>query len=295
MATEFAFDDAIDALSAATGAPPLSALQWLLDHWPESAPRCRALLAAYVDGNDVSERTERALFFVVHALGEKGDTAAFPDMCRLVEDADRSNLVLGDDSSTVTLPRILVSTFGGDPAPLQRLVESEKADELIRGDVLLVLAYLTRTRRLTCAWMQDYLAGLPDRLRPQEQNLVWFGWVQAVAALGYSGLAAVAEDLMRRGLVDPTLLTRKDFWQDLRDSQAIPDDMTSVAWNRIGPMGSSVAELSSWGGDSAEGVEMPPQPVVNPLRHVGRNDPCPCGSGRKFKKCCLDAGFKTGG
>jgi SEC-C motif len=22
-------------------------------------------------------------------------------------------------------------------------------------------------------------------------------------------------------------------------------------------------------------------------RHVGRNDPCPCGSGRKFKECCL--------
>src|SRR5215204_1432828 len=21
---------------------------------------------------------------------------------------------------------------------------------------------------------------------------------------------------------------------------------------------------------------------------VGRNDPCPCGSGRKYKKCCLD-------
>ncbi|MBC8391880.1 MAG: SEC-C domain-containing protein, partial [Deltaproteobacteria bacterium] len=20
---------------------------------------------------------------------------------------------------------------------------------------------------------------------------------------------------------------------------------------------------------------------------VGRNDPCPCGSGKKFKKCCL--------
>ncbi len=22
-------------------------------------------------------------------------------------------------------------------------------------------------------------------------------------------------------------------------------------------------------------------------RRVGRNDPCPCGSGKKFKKCCL--------
>ena len=30
-----------------------------------------------------------------------------------------------------------------------------------------------------------------------------------------------------------------------------------------------------------------PQPVVNPLRGIGRNDPCPCGSGKKFKKCCL--------
>jgi uncharacterized protein YecA (UPF0149 family) len=22
---------------------------------------------------------------------------------------------------------------------------------------------------------------------------------------------------------------------------------------------------------------------------VGRNDPCPCGSGKKFKKCCLNS------
>ncbi|QQP92352.1 SEC-C domain-containing protein [Skermanella sp. TT6] len=28
------------------------------------------------------------------------------------------------------------------------------------------------------------------------------------------------------------------------------------------------------------------QTVLNPYRYVGRNDPCPCGSGRKFKRCC---------
>jgi uncharacterized protein YecA (UPF0149 family) len=27
------------------------------------------------------------------------------------------------------------------------------------------------------------------------------------------------------------------------------------------------------------------EPARNPLRDVGRNDPCPCGSGQKFKKC----------
>ena len=24
------------------------------------------------------------------------------------------------------------------------------------------------------------------------------------------------------------------------------------------------------------------------IMHVGRNDPCPCGSGKKYKKCCYD-------
>jgi preprotein translocase subunit SecA len=29
-----------------------------------------------------------------------------------------------------------------------------------------------------------------------------------------------------------------------------------------------------------------PQQVVRGAAKVGRNDPCPCGSGKKYKKCC---------
>jgi uncharacterized protein YecA (UPF0149 family) len=44
-----------------------------------------------------------------------------------------------------------------------------------------------------------------------------------------------------------------------------------------------------------EALAPPPSPswwedertVHNPYRGIGRNDPCPCGSGKKFKKCCL--------
>lgn len=28
-------------------------------------------------------------------------------------------------------------------------------------------------------------------------------------------------------------------------------------------------------------------PIVNDGPMIGRNDPCPCGSGKKYKKCCL--------
>ena len=64
--------------------------------------------------------------------------------------------------------------------------------------------------------------------------------------------------------------------------------------------GSSVTSSVTHGGSPADNAQFEralrralpedqpsatPQPVVNGPR-VGRNDPCPCGSGKKYKKCC---------
>lgn len=38
-----------------------------------------------------------------------------------------------------------------------------------------------------------------------------------------------------------------------------------------------------------DAFDEPEEPYVRPQPKVGRNDPCPCGSGKKFKKCCVDA------
>ena len=35
------------------------------------------------------------------------------------------------------------------------------------------------------------------------------------------------------------------------------------------------------------GVGVIAEPYKRPLPKVGRNDRCPCGSGKKYKKCCL--------
>ena len=35
-----------------------------------------------------------------------------------------------------------------------------------------------------------------------------------------------------------------------------------------------------------DGEEVAGPPVVREGPRVGRNDPCPCGSGKKYKKCC---------
>jgi hypothetical protein len=50
-----------------------------------------------------------------------------------------------------------------------------------------------------------------------------------------------------------------------------------------------------WHGDSDDWIGVDESPVTGGLsfeedfrpRKIGRNEPCPCGSGRKYKKCCL--------
>ena len=48
-------------------------------------------------------------------------------------------------------------------------------------------------------------------------------------------------------------------------------------------MGAYVRALKETFAETASGK---PKPIKNPGSRIGRNEPCPCGSGRKYKKCC---------
>ncbi|MCE5266791.1 MAG: SEC-C domain-containing protein [Planctomycetaceae bacterium] len=54
----------------------------------------------------------------------------------------------------------------------------------------------------------------------------------------------------------------------------------------------SASEIVSQQQAAIEGSEVDhkPQPIRNRQQHVGRNDPCPCGSNKKFKNCCMKKG-----
>ena len=52
-----------------------------------------------------------------------------------------------------------------------------------------------------------------------------------------------------------------------------------------------VAKVTSEGGSGDKTVK--PQPVRKAVK-VGPNDPCPCGSGKKYKKCCRDKDIAAG-
>jgi preprotein translocase subunit SecA len=60
-----------------------------------------------------------------------------------------------------------------------------------------------------------------------------------------------------------------------------------AATSGTGVVGRGPLQEDDRGGGTATATQAPPQPQTFVREHdkVGRNDPCPCGSGKKYKKC----------
>lgn len=123
-------------------------------------------------------------------------------------------------------------------------------------------------------------------------------------------------EAFHRGLVDTGLVNERSFqdvlasgdgyWNRAQQSLkpcSIPDTIAHMEWwhcfqPQKPPRKSSAddsddsPEFASKRGASQQSLldEDPFDSPVDTIRydepHVGRNDPCPCGSGKKFKKCC---------
>src|SRR5215211_2590911 len=296
-------ETAIQAFVSAGHDLPREAMQWTLDHWDAVAPELLNVVERYTSGADRSDEAARAVLFILHLAGEKQDTRAFSLLCRLAQDGEAVDAALGD-GTTITVKQILISTYDGDLDTLKGLIEAAEADEFVRAEALEALAYLTATGRVPRDATEAYLLRLYDTLHPQQESFVWSGWVLAIALLGLEALSDVVRQAFARGLIEPMVMGYDDFRRDLERTLADPKRMAGFEYDQIGPLEDAIGELSGWYAfsdaarqDQALRTTSPghgrlayadlPQPVVDPFKGVGRNDPCPCGSGKKFKKCCL--------
>ncbi|SFC26950.1 IS1096 element passenger TnpR family protein [Butyrivibrio sp. YAB3001] len=85
--------------------------------------------------------------------------------------------------------------------------------------------------------------------------------------------------LHRMKKLDSSLSTEVNRMLKMIDKGIIPNYIDSEL-----PFHDDVNDFNLWGEDDFDVVQ---QPVVREHPKIGRNDPCPCGSGKKFKKCCM--------
>jgi hypothetical protein len=107
---------------------------------------------------------------------------------------------------------------------------------------------------------------------------------------------AMSSDLMRKLVAISTVVgvtfPEYPIWKrEVEDRWAKQErrmkEMRAVLHAPLEPLGSSKAAPAQEREDYRQGK---PTPFLRTEKQVGRNDPCPCGSGKKFKKCCMHRG-----
>jgi hypothetical protein len=241
-----------------------------------------------------------ALFFIFHLLGEWREKAAYRPLARLLRLPGSEVDALFGDGITTTSHRVMAAVFDGDPQPLYDIILDPNAEEFIRAGMCEALAMVTLHGELDRAATGRFLRDAFMELQPLRQNYVWVGWQSAIAMLGMGELKILVEKAFDRGFIESHILGFEHFEEDLRrgiehpGGPQLPDDRDDTLF------GDTVEELSGWycfndqyRADQerwrrhAEANRARSQRLENPFKGVGRNDPCPCGSGKKFKKCCL--------
>ena len=255
--------------------------------------------------------------FAICLLAQFRETRALEAFLRFFSLPGEAALDLSGDTEHGAA--VLASVCGGDPAPLLRLVQDESVNGLVRQQAiegLLVQAgWGERPRE---AVIED-LRRLFATLAKPGNDYVWAALVSAVCDFEARELLPEARRAVAENLAEENF----ECLESLDELEFAGSEPTPLPhWERPfslfmerNALIDAVDECSHWfcfrddtdtdedwddpdsdeNEDSGEVTrralldtppfEPPPQPYVAPPK-VGRNDPCPCGSGKKHKKCC---------
>lgn len=288
----------LDELAESYGIPVV-ALTVCIIRIDEAGPKLREMLVRAALGQDLDDRDATLLFRGLHILGGARDTAAFKPLLIFLRRPVHELDALLADAITESLARIVAGVFDGDADALLGAIAHRETDEFVRDALIGAAAFLAWDGKIDRDLFQQFLERFFEERLAVDEDHSWYAWQEAIALLGMNALRPIVHQAFEQGRLSPRMLSLKDFEDDLAAAENAPDDSHRFEKCNLGYI-EDVLEALQWtdivGPDPFEaphedaGMEeyaLPALPVTNSLRSVGRNDPCPCGSGAKFKKCCL--------
>ena len=242
-----------------------------------------------------------ALIPVAHLLAEWREARAYRAFLGLMR---RPLEALDHFGDTVAVSyRIAAGLFDGDPSPFFEAIEDKGAwasaqSNLFAGLLLIAQEHPDHRPEIE-AFIRRF--GVDHRDAPPELQM---GWMEAVIDFGLEDMKETVRALFDRGIITGEFCQFSDFEAAMQ--KALDTHERSSWWAGAEDLiTDAIEELSYWHCYSdeffrqrkRENAEKSRQTAPStgsgpqPIRKIGRNDPCPCGSGKKYKKCCLNRPF----
>jgi hypothetical protein len=299
---------------------PRTEIAAAIEHLAELTPDLLAAVERAAEGRLEDEAERNLVFFALHILSVAHEPGLHGPLMRLLRRPGEEIDELFGDAETETLDAMIAGAFDGDAEDLFNLARDPERNEFLRSAVMRAITILTWNGRIDAARTRGFVERFDDDRVIEAGDNGWHAWTRIVEHLGWADLAPRVEQAFADERVWVLMSSVENFREGLSETlRAAPDDATRFRHGAQGYLENALKELECYHFDAVEPRPVPPpvpkprepapkprEPAPlrerprapdwrhanaerNPIRHVGRNDPCPCGSGKKYKKCCLAA------
>jgi len=261
-----------------------------------------------------TDKSRNIHIYAMYLLAEFREPRAYPLLVKIFSAPGRVPFELVGTVVTEDLGSILASVSDGDPSGMMELVENESANDYVRAlaldGIVTLMAVGMRTRDDVMTYCRRLF-----QLLERKPSAIWDGLANVCTDLCPLEVATEIRQAFAEGLVNPLSMGLGEVEEALEMGPA-------GAWEaRVGryELIENTADAIEWWGyfhkhdkkgkwvpantdaeDDLENLEEDedslfsclrteydfPQPYRRTEPKVGRNEPCPCGSGKKYKKCC---------
>ncbi|MCW3133078.1 MAG: DUF1186 domain-containing protein [Methanophagales archaeon] len=235
------------------------------------------------------EPTYMAHIYAMFLLAQFREKRAYPLIVDIFSHPGDTSDKIGGEFICEDLPRVLASVCHGDTTLIKRLIENRDADEFVRDAGLRTLLILVVNGEKTREEVIDYYKSLFRGKLEREDSMVWNS---LVSYSSYLCDKAVYEDIKKTyedDLVDPLFIDLEDVDEYLSMGRERNLNRLKKNWH-YQFVDDTISSMKWWACFQPKKKATPdllkPLKTKSKRKKIGRNDPCPCGSGKKYKKCC---------
>lgn len=251
----------------------------------------------YLAADDDIEGLEYDLIIAFHLLAYLEEPRAFSLLCRLgMMEEMKIDSALGIDFLGVNAGCLMGSFLEDQPERLFEVIENSTFNFHFRSSALAALTYLVGIEsfsRLSAAhFLKHFLQNILNDSSPDIPFIT--NVIGACCEIYPLEMIAEIRKAFEMNLVD-TLLINMEFVEEILNLslEEVMDELQESAYLMLQPLDNlqliirSKGNLLSFDDNECDQFIKQMAAIPNTTISLNRNDPCICGSGKKYKKCCL--------
>jgi len=237
------------------------------------------------------------LSYAIYLLALFRESRAYPLLVQIFSMPGEMPFDLVGDTVTEGLGSILACVSDGDISGMTLLIENEQANPYVRSAAMRGLLTLVACGKCTREKIVAYFHALFQKLE-RTPGEAWDALACRCADLWPGELMDDLRSAWEEALISPGMIN----WEDIEAWHArgkesclqymkqrytlITDVVKEMAWWACFDKDRKFTHREKIAGVPEAFFTGMPLPTRRTEPKVGRNDPCPCGSGKKYKKCC---------